>query len=139
MKNSERREIKRIYSVNTFINECKNINLDVTIILDDLKIKEKFNKKYNDDNFKIVQRLGWRMFLKNINEFSKIYIFIYDKEITLFINNPMNLRNLIKDNDINFEENINLLRVDNIIIYDYKNDIALYLEQDCGLGIYKFV
>ena len=51
----------------------------------------------------------------------------------------MNLRNLIKDNDINFEENVNLLRVDNIIIYDYKNDIALYLEQDCGLGIYKFV
>ena len=79
------------------------------------------------------------MFLKNINEFSKIYIFIYDKEITLFINNPMNLRNLIKDNDINFEENVNLLRVDNIIIYDYKNDIALYLEQDCGLGVYKFV
>lgn len=139
MKNSERREIKRIYNVNTFINECKNINLDVTIILDDLKIKEKFNKKYNDDNFKIVQRLGWRMFLKNINEFSKIYIFIYDKEITLYINNPMNLRNLIKDNDINFEENVDLLRVDNIIIYDYKNDITLYLEQDCGLGIYKFV
>ena len=58
MKNSERKEIKRIHYVNTFINECKNINLDVTIILDDLKIKEKFNKKYNDDNFKIVQRLG---------------------------------------------------------------------------------
>ena len=85
MKNSERREIKRIYSVNTFINECKNINLDVTIILDDLKIKEKFNKKYNDDNFKIVQRLGWRMFLKKINEFSKIYIYLYMIKKSLYL------------------------------------------------------
>ena len=85
MKNSERREIKRIYNVNTFINECKNINLDVTIILDDLKIKEKFNKKYNDDNFKIVQRLGWRMFLKNINEFSKIYIYLYMIKKSLYL------------------------------------------------------
>ena len=139
MRNSERREISRMNNVISFIDECKGINIELSIVKDDINIKEKFNKKYNDDNFKIVQRLGWRMFLKKINEFSKIYIFIYDKEITLFINNPMNLRNLIKDNDINFEENVNLLRVDNIIIYDYKNDIALYLEQDCGLGIYKFV
>ena len=85
MKNSERREIKRIYNVNIFINECKNINLDVTIILDDLKIKEKFNKKYTDDNFKIVQRLGWRMFLKNINELSKKYIYLYMIKKSLYL------------------------------------------------------
>ena len=139
MRNSERREISRMNNVISFIDECKGINIELSIVKDDINIKEKFNKKYNDDNFKIVKKSEWRLFLENINEFSKIYIFLYDKEITLFINNPINLCNLIKDNDINFEENINLLRVDNIIIYDYKNDIALYLEQDCGLGIYKFV
>lgn len=139
MRNSERREISRMNNVISFIDECKGINIELSIVKDDINIKEKFNKKYNDDNFKIVKKSEWRLFLENINEFSKIYIFLYDKEITLFINNPMNLCNLIKDNDINFEENVNLLRVDNIIIYDYKNDIALYLEQDCGLGIYKFV
>ena len=139
MRNSERREISRMNNVISFIDECKGINIELSIVKDDINIKEKLNKKYNDDNFKIVKKSEWRLFLENINEFSKIYIFLYDKEITLFINNPMNLCNLIKDNDINFEENVNLLRVDNIIIYDYKNDIALYLEQDCGLGIYKFV
>ena len=139
MRNSERREISRMNNVISFIDECKGINIELSIVKDDINIKEKFNKKYNDDNFKIVKKSEWRLFLENINEFSKIYIFLYDKEITLFINNPINLCNLIKDNDINFEENVNLLRVDNIIIYDYKNDIALYLEQDCGLGIYKFV
>ena len=139
MRNSERREISRMNNVISFIDECKGINIELSIVKDDINIKEKFNKKYNDDNFKIVKKSEWRLFLENINEFSKIYIFLYDKEITLFINNPMNLCNLIKDNDINFEENVNLLRVDNIIIYDYKNDIALYLEQDCGLGIYKFI
>ena len=139
MRNSERREISRMNNVISFIDECKGINIELSIVKDDINIKEKFNKKYNDDNFKIVKKSEWRLFLENINEFSKIYIFLYDKEITLFINNPINLCNLIKDNDINFEENVNILRVDNIIIYDYKNDISFYLEQDCGLGIYKFV
>ena len=139
MKNIERREVKKVNNINIFIEECKNINIDLSIVKDDYKIKERFNKKFKNENLKIVQKSGWITFLKNINQFSKIYIFLYNKDFTLSINNPLNLINFIKDNDIIFEENVNILRVDNIIIYDYKNEEALYLEQDCGLSIYKFI
>ena len=76
MRNSERREISRMNNVISFIDECKGINIELSIVKDDINIKEKFNKKYNDDNFKIVKKSEWRLFLENINEFSKIYIFL---------------------------------------------------------------
>ena len=152
MKNSERRELKAKEYVNSLIGSYKHNNIDITLIDND-SIREKYylkNKfypeffwyhKYDPKSFKInfkpvYFKKEWNLFVQNINEYSKIYIFICNGDITLFVNNPHDISNLF---DENFEYDQDLKLTNGLIIWNSKSNDALYIGDDVGLEFYKLI
>ena len=152
MKNSERRELKVKEYVNSLIGSYKHNNIDITLIDND-SIREKYylkNKFYPEffwhhkydpksfkNNFKPVYfKKEWNLFVQNINEYSKIYIFICNGDITLFVNNPHDISNLF---DENFEYDQDLKLTNGLIIWNSKSNDALYIGDDVGLEFYKLI